>query len=246
MLAFVVSGRDMLQRVGRMRMPRLRQHRRQGSFSGNAAATCSMHHARLRFSPSRCPSCGSDRSVTMAISSRFLGSAAVQPRQVFVKPLRKCRRREHAPHQVGFGQRGREKIRSVRFELGWIIGVAAEIIGAPLDQQLAQRRIADGFGVVEGEGEAKRRVRMQARPNCIVCFGRKSRYRLAMVSESGFRFLLPPLRFCRRRAVHLLGQLQRPRPAVGPLERLRARAIEVRRLGLDVFRVRFVSRARTI
>ena len=38
-----------------------------------------MHQARLRFRPSRCPSCGSDRSVTTAISSRFFGWPPPRP-----------------------------------------------------------------------------------------------------------------------------------------------------------------------
>ena len=121
-----------------------------------------MHHARLRFSPSRWTSCGSVRSVTVAGSNSAFGSP-------FAAPGRNSA--NHVRNSAGGSTR---RIRSASIRLGekksappgsHAAGTSASLreVGLrPLLDQLAQLLVADGPGVVVGEGQPERRVRVDA------------------------------------------------------------------------------------
>ena len=108
MLAHVIAAVDVRSAAAACAAAESASTLRAGSSAGSAAAMLRMHHARLRFRPSRCTSCGSLRSVTGRFEQR-LGFAAGKAGQEPPKPGAKLGRRQHAPHQVGLDQARRKK-----------------------------------------------------------------------------------------------------------------------------------------
>ena len=177
----------------------------------------------------RIGSIGDDRHL-----EQVLRLAAIEPRKIGAEPGRELGRGEHAAHQIGLHQRRRQEVGPVRLELRGIVHVVAEVVEAPLDQQILQRLVAGGVRVVERERKAERGVRMHAGPDRVGLLRQEIQVALDERIGQRLQVLLPALRLRRRAAVEFLGELENPRPPVRPLERLRARTFEVRRFDLDV------------
>ena len=85
-----------------------------------------------------------------------------RPRQEPREPGPELGRRQHAPHQVRLHQARREEVGPGRLPPRRGVGVLAEVGPRPLLDQLPQPRVADRPGVVVGEGQPERGVRVHA------------------------------------------------------------------------------------
>jgi len=155
----------MLQRVDRMRVTRLLQHRacriirrqrgRDVAHAPGAAQIQAVEMAQLRIR-----AIADDRDPEKVLRLA-LGDAG----QKCAEPLRKPVRGQHTMHEIGFGERGREEVGSARLELRGVVCVLAEIVGAASDQQFLQLRVVHRVRVIECECETEGRVRMKAGAN---------------------------------------------------------------------------------
>ena len=141
--------------------------------------------------------------------------------------------RKDAAHQVGLHQRGREEIRAGGLPCGRRATVALVPRERPLDARALQRAIVGRACVVDREREPERGVRVhpvadriaRARQEVQVARGERPRERRERAR--------PPARVRVVVGAQLARELEEPRPAVGPLERLRAGPREVGALGRD-------------
>ena len=164
---------------------------------------------------------GRVRSVTVAGSKSVFGSPFAAPGRYLWN---------HARNSAGGSTR---RIRSASQRLGekksapsgsqraGASASFAEVGLRPLLDQLAELLVADRSGVVVGERQAERGVRVDAGADRV----RLLREVLDVARRDQLRERLevrrPLLRVRVVPAVQFLGELQQPRPAVGPLERLR-------------------------
>ena len=193
-----------------------------------------MHHARLRFSPSRWTSCGSVRSVTVAGVNSAFGSPLAAPGRNRANQARNSAGGQHAPHQVGLDQARREEVGTDGSQPGRGVGVRAEVGPRPLLDQCLEPRVADRPGVVVGEREPERGVGVHAGPDRVRLLGEEFQVARDDRVRQRPEVLRPRLRVRVVPAVELLGELEQPGPAIGPLERLALLAGEVVGLGLEV------------
>ena len=180
-----------------------------------------MHQARLRFRPSRWTSCGSVRSVTVAGSKSDLGSPrggpGQEPREPGAElgrragrdasgrpPSGSARRSPAPPAPTSPGRRRPRRSRPC----------------ARSSTSALQPRVADRPGVVVGERQAEGGVRVDAGPDRVGLL----REELQVAGDDHVRqrpeVLRPVPGVGVVPAVQLLGELEQPGPAVGPLERL--------------------------
>ena len=156
--------------------------------------------------------------------------------QVLVEPVAELRRRQHAAHQIRFAQARRKEIGPVRLPPGGRVRVLRVVRLRPLLDRLPQLFVAGGDRVVVGERQPERGVRVDAGADRV----RLLREELDVPARDQLRERLqvrgPRLRVRVVPGVQFLRELEQPRPAVGPLERLRLPAVEVREFRLQFLR----------
>ena len=201
---------------------------------GSAAAILFMHHARLRFNPSRCTSCGSVRSVTVAGVNRAFGSLRGSSRQELSEPRLEFSGRQHAPHQVGLDQARREEICPAGLPSRRDVRIRAEVARARSSTSARSRLSPTARGVVVREGKPERGVGMHARSNRVRLLGEK--VEIARHDHVGERpeVVRPGPGIGVVPAVKLFRELEQPRPAVGSLERLALLSTEIVGLGFQI------------
>ncbi len=145
-------------------------------------------------------------------------------------------RRQHAPHQVGLAEAGREEVLARRLIGEGAVAVGAVEVAAARDDERLRRRVARHAGPVEHEAQGEGRLRVLAHADGACQLGQP------VADPPGRRFLerrerrRPPARLGRAPLPELGGELQQPREAVRPLEADPALPLEVGHLGGDVRR----------
>src|SRR5216117_3557769 len=139
-------------------------------------------------------------SVVAVADSRRLEQRGRQFEQEGVEPAAKIR--QHAAHEIGLDEAGREKIVAAGLPGGRIAAVVAEIVDGSLDQQRLER----GVGVIQRKGEAEGGVGVSARTDRVGLPGKPLLVGLHYHFLQGLQVSA------------FLRQLERPCPAIGALE----------------------------
>ena len=118
--------------------------------------------ARLRLSPSRWASLGSVGSVTMPGASQPARAVAGQAGQEGLEPARELGGRQHAPHEVGLAEAGREEVLARGLVGERAVAVGAVEVAAARDDERLGLRVARRPRPVEHEAEGERGLRVLA------------------------------------------------------------------------------------